>query len=211
MLQFLAAQPPGTITVARPDSTRPRPHILWIGVERYNGLENIGQFITPWTADKDQLHLYDGWGATIRSKASIPVRSGRGMIHTSLVSGITAFHSANSTTTWSTPLAYKVGASPFNNIFITGTIGGRYFYPGGDAAFSGRARLEYGGGLGFNLFRILYPRSTRRFAPSCWPFLEIEARVIDKQLFSYFQVEIPFPRFGRAGGRSAAQPDPLNR
>lgn len=211
MLQFLAAQQQGTITVVRPDSIRPRPHVLWIGAERYSGLENIGQYFAPWTTDKDQLHLHNGWGATIRSKASIPVRSGRGMIHTSLLSGITSFRSANSIRTWSTPLAFEVDASPFNNVFITGMIGGRYFYPGGDAAFSGRARLEYGGGLGLNIYGILYPRSVRSFRPSCWPFLKIEVRVIDKQLFSYAQAELPFPRFGRKGGRSAAQPDPLNR
>ena len=204
----------GTIVVERPDSTKPpalRPHTYWIGVERYNGLEQIGQYFTPWKANDSNLVIHDGWGGTICSRHYIPIAGGRSIAHLTLKTGLTAFHTSHRKSTWSSPVSLGIGYYPFNNFGISGMAGARYFYSGGDPRIAERFKFEYGGGLCFNLFNVLYLRKPRVSLPLCWPFVEIQVRVIDHELFSYFQVEIPIPRLNKSKRTIPGTPDPLDR
>ncbi len=215
LLNTLPAQE-GTIIVQKPDTTPPQqplrmPPLFRIGVEHYNGLEHIGQYFTPWRADRNQLLLYKGTGITLSVKRSFPVLNRRAVLDIGLVTGVTAFRYSDGTI-WSSPAGMvKIGFSPFDNVYVTGTGGGRIFFPARNMQYSGSLRPEVAIGLGFNTFRILYPRSSRKFQPNCWPFVEIQYRLIEQDPFTYIHMEIPFPQLRQRNKWIPVNSDPLNR
>jgi hypothetical protein len=215
LLNVLSAQD-GTIIVEKPDTAKPQPlprvpPLFRIGLEHYNGIEHIGQYFTPWRANRDSLMLYNGFGLTLSVKRSIPLKGNSGLIYFGLVTGISAFRYSDGKI-WSSPAAMlKVGYSPFDNVYITGIAGGRVFYNARNIHYSGSLRPEVGIGLGFNMYRIFYPRSAKIFQPNCWPFVEVQYRLIERRPYTYFQVELPLPQLRQRNTWIPVNSDPLNR
>lgn len=215
LLNTLPAQE-GTIIVQKPDTTPPQqpprvPPLFRIGVEHYNGIEHIGQYFTPWRADRDSLLLYNGLGLTLSAKRRIPLMSNRSVLDIGLVTGISVFRYSDGKI-WSSPAAMlKVGYSPFDNVYVTGIAGGRVFYNARNIYYSGSLRPEVGIGLGLNMFRILYPRNTRKFQSNCWPFVELQYRLIERRPYTYIQVELPLPQLRQRNKWIPVNSDPLNR
>lgn len=215
LLHTLRAQD-GTIIVQKPDTAPPQqplrvPPLFRIGVENYNGIEHIRQYFTPWRADRDSLLLYNGFGLTLGVKRRIALMSNKAALDIGLVTGITAFRYSDGKI-WSSPAAMlKVSYSPFDFVYLSGTAGGRVFYNARNIHYSGSLRPEVGLGLGFNMFRIIYPRSTQKFQPNCWPFLEIQYRLIEHRPYTYVQVEFPLPQLRQRNKWIPVNSDPLNR